>query len=308
MSIVEASQQSTVLAAALAYLEMGISVLPCVGKQPHPALKGWSQFQIKPAPFSYVHNWHRNGFLQNVGIIGGAVSGGLCLMDLDGEEAVERFELTFSNLLDTFTVRSGSGKGKHFYYYADKLPASTRTKGYELRVDGLYVVAPPSIHPDTGKRYEVINPVEIKRVPDLKAVMKFITETIKKKQRDAAATATSSMVVGGTMARGKYTLTASEELALEVERVSFAPTGNGNNTLYRAALKLGSLVTDGELSINEIEIALMRASSGWQVEGSYITFEQQCMRTIKSGLTTGMNSSRKTYRQEKEKQRTARKQ
>lgn len=302
MNIVAASQSETVLGAALAYLELGISVLPCIGKQ--PALKSWSQFQVKRAPFSYVHNWHRAGLLQNVGIIGGAVSGGLCLMDLDGEEAVERFELTFSDLLDTFTVQSGSGKGKHYYFYADKIPASTRTKGYELRVDGLYVIAPPSAHPETFKQYRVINPSDIKRVPDLKMVVDFITETIRKKQRESAGIASRSMVVGGTPARGKYTLTAHDELALEADRVSHAPIGDGNNTLYRAALRLGSLVTDGELCINEIEIALMRASSTWQVEGNYINFERQCMRTIKSGLNNGMRNSRKAYRDAK--QRTMR--
>lgn len=301
MSMVAASQQETVLGAALAYLELGISIIPCVGKQPHPEIKktGWSHYQVQRPAFSYVHNWHRRGWLQNIGIIGGEVSGGLCLMDLDGEEAVERFELTFSNLLDTFTVRSGSGKGKHFYYHADKIPASTRTKGYELRVDGLYVIAPPSIHPDSGNPYTVINPVEIKRVPDLKAVVNFITETIKKKQRSMAATAMSSMGGGGTMAPGTFTLTATEELALEVQRVAYAPAGNGNNTLYRSALVLGSLVTDNELSINEVEIALMRACAA-RSEMS-VTVERECMRTIKSGLTNGMRNSRKAFREAKEK-------
>lgn len=293
MSIVAASQQETVLAAALAYSELGISVLPVIGKK--VPLKVWSEFQIKPAPFSYIHNWNRAGILRGVGILGGTVSGNLCLLDLDGVEAVAKFEFHFPDLLDTFTVISGSGKGKHFYFYADKLPATTRTAGYELRVDGCYVVAPPSIHPETFKPYRVSNPVEIKRVSDLQSVVDFIMEIIKskKKQTPKSPTDTPSIVVFNSTAYGLGALSKA------YHNVLAAPLHSRNDTLYREALKLGSLVADGHVSVGEVERDLMQAClhNGLVQEDG----ERQCMRTIKSGLDTGQCNSRQQWRERQQK-------
>lgn len=288
MSIVAASQQETVLGAALAYLELGISVVPAIGKK--VPLKSWSQFQTKLAPFSYVHNWHRAGLLRNVALVGGAVSGGLCFVDLDGVEAVAKYEFLFPDLLDTYTVISGSGLGKHFYYYADNIPPSTRTKGYELRVDGLIVVAPPSIHPETFKPYRVSNPVEIKRVNNLQAVVDFIMGIIRerKKEQSKSTTGTPSIVVFNSTAYGLGALDKA------YHNVLTAPINERNNTLYREALKLGSLVADNHISVGEVERDLMLAClhNGLIQEDT----ERQCMATIKSGLNTGMMSSRQQWR------------
>lgn len=287
MSIVAASQQGSVLACALAYLELGISVVPAIGKK--VPLKSWSQFQTKRAPFSYVHNWHRAGLLRNVALVGGAVSEGLCFVDLDGVEAVAKYEFLFPDLLDTYTVISGSGVGKHFYYYADNIPPSTRTKGYELRVDGLIVVAPPSIHPETFKPYRVSNPVEIKRVDNLQSVVDFIMGIIRdrKKAQPKSTTNQPSIVFCSTA----YGLGA---LSKAYHNVLTAPLHERNNTLYRESLKMGSLVTDGHISAGEVERDLMLAClhNGLIQEDG----ERQCMATIKSGLNVGMMSSRQQWR------------
>jgi len=163
MSMVAASHHDTILECSLAYVEMGLSILPVRGKQPAVA---WSQFQTKRAPYSFVHNWQRANLLPGVGIVCGQVSGNLSVMDCDGLEAVATFERTFPHLLDTFTVVSGSGNGKHYYYFTTHRQPTTRTKGFELRSDGCYVVAPPSIHPVSGKTY-VPNRTEIRTVPNL---------------------------------------------------------------------------------------------------------------------------------------------
>lgn len=281
MNIVEAAKKGTVLEAALCYLESGLSVLPVRGKQP---AVNWSQFQIARAPFSYVHNWERNHLLGGVGIICGKVSNGLCVIDLDGLEAVARFEFMFPHLLETFTVTSGSGRGKHIYLLPDTIPPTTRTKGFELRADGAYVVAPPSIHPDSKRPYTIAKYRDILRVPDLQSVCDFITETIKLKQDANKPTEQPSMGVRHSTFYGQTALDS------EARRVAAAPIGEGNNTLYRAALKLGSLVCDGHLSVNEVEIGLMRACATWSTISASI--ECQCMRTIKSGIRNGMRSSR----------------
>jgi hypothetical protein len=290
MSIVAASKQETILGAALAYLEIGISVLPVIGKK--VPLKSWVEFQTKRAPFSYVHNWHKAGLLRGVGILGGVVSGGLCLMDLDGIEAVAKFEFTFPELLDTFTVLSGSGKGRHYYFYADDIPATTRTSGYELRVDGCYVVAPPSIHPETFKPYTVINPVEIKRVANLRAVVDFIRGLIEEKKKAQSKSTTNQPSIGFVRNSTAYGLGALDKA---YHNVLAAPLNNRNNTLYRESLKLGSLVADGHISVGEVERDLMIAClhNGLTQEDG----ERQCMRTIKSGLDTGQLTSRRGWKE-----------
>ncbi len=61
-----------------------------------------------------------------------------------------------------FAVRSGSGNGYHFYFFApEPLPGQTIEKvegAFEvvLKGTGQYVVAPGSLHPDTGKPYRWI--------------------------------------------------------------------------------------------------------------------------------------------------------
>jgi hypothetical protein len=237
-----------------------------------------------------VHNWYRAGLLRNVGILGGQVSGNLCLLDLDGVEAVAKFEFCFPQLLDTFTVISGSGKGKHFYFYADTLPATTRTSGYELRSDGCYVIAPPSIHPETFKPYRVSNAVEIKRVPDLDLVVDFIKLIImSKKKAQPKSTTNQPSIVFCSTAYGQGALSRA------YQNVLTAPLKERNNTLYKEALKLGSLVTDGHISISEVERDLMLAClhNGLTQEDG----ERQCMRTIKSGLDTGQKNSRRTWKE-----------
>lgn len=281
--ILDAAKKETVLEAALSYLESGLSVLPTRGKQ--PAIQ-WAQFQIARAPFSYVHNWERARLLGGVGIICGKVSGGLCVIDLDGLEAVVRFEFEFPHLLDTYTVQSGSGRGKHIYLLPETIPPTTRTKGFELRADGAYVVAPPSLHPDSKRPYVVIRQRPVLRVDNLNDVVTFITGLIKEKQPSNVPTNQPSMGVRNSTAYGQ------SALDMEARRVAGAAIGEGNDTLYRAALKLGSLVRDRHLTINEVEIVLMRACSGWHVDGSRMSFERQCARTIKSGLKNGMCNSR----------------
>ena len=76
-------------------------------------------------------------------------------------------------------MATGSGQGKHVYLYVDTLPPTTRALDtpighIELRAEGCYVAAPPSIHPTTGKPYIVKKPLDILRVPDLAELVRWI--------------------------------------------------------------------------------------------------------------------------------------
>jgi len=167
-TIVEAGSSLVPARAAHLYSQLGFSVVPCVGKQPYGVR--WNNFQRWKPSLDQIVTWERQGRFHNVGIICGEVSGNLVVIDLDGENAVKVFEARWPDLMDTYTVLSGSGTGKHIYLYSDRPIATAKAMelpgggNIELRSNGQLLIAPPSIHPDTGKRYQIDNPMPIKRV------------------------------------------------------------------------------------------------------------------------------------------------
>jgi hypothetical protein len=80
---------------------------------------------------------------------------------------------TGENFPETFVVESSPGKG-HFYFHqtaASIKMGNTQGKDedgetWSARVDNRYVVSPGSIHPKTGKTYDVVNDAEIVPAPD----------------------------------------------------------------------------------------------------------------------------------------------
>jgi hypothetical protein len=178
--IVRAAQSQTTSAAALAYAALNLSVIPLDGKR--PALKSWTQFQRERADAQTIRTWT----FGNVGIVCGAVSDNLIVLDLDGAAGYAAFAATFPALAQTYTVASGGGVGRHVYFYADKLPPSVKAMNtpighLEVCGDGRQVVAPPSLHPITGQPYRVEQPLDILRVPNLDDLVAWV-EAFKPRQ------------------------------------------------------------------------------------------------------------------------------
>jgi hypothetical protein len=283
--LVPAEAPNTYLAARF-YAALGMSVLPCTGKKPSI---GWAAFQQRPATAETITRWHDVGLLENVGIICGKVSGNLVVMDLDGSFAIDAFDFQFPHLFNTYRVASGSGQGIHLYYYVGNLPPTTRITGsqhgnIELRANGCYVVAPPSIHP-SGKPYTVAYAKDILWLPDMDEVVDWIKLLIRRKH-------------GGQMpppANGKInhkTAYGAAALRSEAAEVRLCIPGERNHRLYRAALKMGSLIADGKIDRAAVEQTLLGAARALsETDGEAAT-----MRTITSGINRGLESSRDGYR------------
>jgi hypothetical protein len=176
-SILDAATSATIAEAAMKYIDAGCSIIPLDGKKPASSIKNWTVFARQQPPRGLVAHWLRSGIMRaGIGLIGGAVSGGLVLLDVDSMAACAEFEATFPNLVDTLTVRSGSGRGKHYYFYAHRLPGNAYRGGVELRCTGAYVVAPPSIHPVSGQPYRVECQSDVRRVYGMASVRKWILE------------------------------------------------------------------------------------------------------------------------------------
>ncbi len=156
-----------VLECALAYAAKGWQVLPlhsvadgvCTyGKTdcPSPGKHPVTRNGVKDATTDeeIIAKWFGNGRALNVGICAGKESG-LVVLDVDpshgGDASVQRL-----NVPQTLEVTTGSG-GRHFYF---AYPKGGEVKnsvgkvgaGLDVRSDGGYVVAPPSLHL-TGNEY-----------------------------------------------------------------------------------------------------------------------------------------------------------
>jgi hypothetical protein len=149
--------RSSLFETALVYLRRGWSVVPLRGKCPTVR---WQALQQVPASESQVCAWYTAGLLQNLGVVCGAASQRLVVLDVDSEVGYAAFRAAFPSLVETYTVRTGSGQGYHLYWVVEQLPATLRVRSptlgsIELLAQGCQVVAPPSLHPQTGKCYTV---------------------------------------------------------------------------------------------------------------------------------------------------------
>ncbi len=182
--IIQAAQEQNSRSAALGFAALGLSIIPLDGKR--PALTSWIPYQQKAASAEAIQAWSTAGLLKNIGIVCGKVSGNLVVLDTDGAAGYPAFAATFPALAETYIVASGGGVGRHVYLYVDSLPPSVKAMNtpignLELCGEGRQVVAPPSIHPTTGKSYRVEKALAILRVPDLTELADWI-ESFKPRQ------------------------------------------------------------------------------------------------------------------------------
>jgi len=97
----------------------------------------------------------------------------LVVLDVDGDagsDSLDELEQQHGKLPRTVSIKTGGG-GMHFYFAATwpvRNSAGKLGPGLDVRGDGGYVIAPPTVHPDTGRRYEWDNPpadVELRPMP-----------------------------------------------------------------------------------------------------------------------------------------------
>lgn len=148
---VGAATAAPVLAAAAAYAARGWRVFPVHGKIPLSGSNGCLGASADPAA---VALWPSR---TNVGI---ATGRGLVVLDVDhrhdGGDALAELERQHDRLPVTVSCETGGG-GEHFYFTSRARIRNSAGKlghGVDVRGDGGYVVAPPSVHPETGRPYE----------------------------------------------------------------------------------------------------------------------------------------------------------
>lgn len=159
------------LEAALAYGEIGMVVFPghsltaarqctcarkkCGSPGKHPRIKEWQRKASKDP--QVVREWWDRWPTANVCIATGAISG-VIVLDVDprhgGTESRAALEAEHGALPKTWTSRTGGG-GFHFFFRHPGHEVTNKTNllpGIDIRGDGGFVVAPPSVHL-SGKEY-----------------------------------------------------------------------------------------------------------------------------------------------------------
>jgi hypothetical protein len=145
-----------VLDSALAYARRGWSVIPLRPREKRPLIP-WAPHQHHRGEEAVIRQWFRRWPAAGVAIVTGAVSS-LVVLDVDplhgGDESLETLERAHRPLPETIEVLTGGG-GRHVYFaHPDGLVPNKvgLVAGIDLRGDGGFVVAPPSVHP-SGRRY-----------------------------------------------------------------------------------------------------------------------------------------------------------
>ena len=138
-----------------------------------------------------------------------------------GDDSLQELEAQYGSLPKTIEVLTGKG-GRHFYFqYPGGAIGNSNGKlgpGLDIKTDGGYVVAPTSIHPDTGRTYEWEGAHHPDEVPPASAPQWLLK-----------------------------LLTAKPEARIETSRQTF-PAGQRNDCLAREAGRLR------RIGLNEAEL------------------------------------------------------
>lgn len=207
---------SNMLTEALELAALGWRVFPLNGKQPATR----HGFHDASDDYDVIDAWWTRMPDANIGI---ALPPGIIVLDIDprhgGTAGLSALTREHGQLPETAVVITGRRDGgSHIYLNCptERLTQARLPDGVDLRAGGKhYVVAPPSLHPDTGWEYEWFNPdVPIATAP------RWVVDLLR---QPIAPTAPSTRETTGATAAGLLDFVAT-----------LAP-GNRNNGLYWAA-------------------------------------------------------------------------
>jgi hypothetical protein len=153
---------------AVRYAERGVPVFPVRGKLPLTE----HGFKDASKDANTIRAWFQRWPDANVAIPTGPASG-FVVLDVDprhdGDKSLAALEEKHGRLPLTLEARTGGG-GRHFFFALGSGQNVRNSNGklgpgLDVRGDGGYVVAPPSIHPETKQPYAWANRLEAAPTP-----------------------------------------------------------------------------------------------------------------------------------------------
>lgn len=166
---------------AQAYRDMGLSPLPSRRDRKAPTIE-FDRYKSEPLEPWRFDRWGTT----NIQLMTGVTAYGpvkIAVVDCDGKQAISKWSYICQrnsfDLSSTWSVNSGSGTGRHFYfrlpenvtscpsrmiwgvwdtYGKDGRGSWQKHKEIRLLADDNLAIAPPSIHVETRKRYSYLQP------------------------------------------------------------------------------------------------------------------------------------------------------
>ncbi|MGH9155202.1 MAG: bifunctional DNA primase/polymerase [Acidimicrobiales bacterium] len=279
--------------AVFAYADRGWPVFPChearpagcscgyeacasVGKHPRTR-RGLHEASTDRTT---VERWWRAWPRANVAIRTGSLepgAEGLVVVDIDprhgGDASLDELVAVHGGLPETAVVRTG-GQGRHLYFAhpgcAVRNSAGTRLgAGLDVRGDGGYVIAPPSVHAN-GRAYEWRSLASPAPLPE------WLLDRLTTPSRPPSIAADHVLRCDAGVSAW-----AAAAMDGELARVAMTAEGGRNHALNRAAFALGQLVGGGHLVRDHVVAALEQAGQGVGLE------VREVSGTIRSGMAAG---------------------
>jgi Bifunctional DNA primase/polymerase, N-terminal len=272
---------SDLFAAALDYASRGLPVFPCMPRGKMPAVaRGFRAATTNPATIRrYWTDPERN-----IGIPTGMPSG-LWVLDIDGvegEASLSALEAEHGAIPKTRV--STTSRGRHVWFAChEPIPSNAGRIGprLDVRGDGGYLIAPPSVH-SSGHCYAFRgDPWQ-----ELAAAPQWLIDAAGARP-ERTITERAVAMIHPPCATGAY---GNAALRTEIAALAATPPGFRNQALNRAAFNLFQLVAGGELSEAEVIEALEQAC---EVNGLARDDGWGSVRaTIRSGRRAGMQYPR----------------
>jgi hypothetical protein len=270
-------QDHDALSAALDYAAQGWAVFPCQSQSKEPATRrGFKDATTNPAT---IRRWWLAQPDYNVGVATGAVSGVLVL-DVDGgvgAETLRDLEQRYGPLPGT--ACSITSSGCHLWFSIDDAVPSTAGRlgaGLDIRADGGYVIAPPSVHPDGGV-YRWLNATPPVAAPSWLVLLA--------RTRPHQPPPPSHAIRACTGRPGAY---GNAALEAEIAALAEAVPGTRNHALNRASFCLHQLVAGGELDAALVHDRLIAAAAANGLMSDLEDGPRSVEKTIASGARAGL--------------------
>lgn len=316
---------------ALAYAARGWPVFPCHPENKRPLVGGdidpATGFEIPntgglkkaTTDVAQIRAWWGRWPRAMVGIPTGAAIGAN-VIDLDlgdpqlisGKEYLERLIAHVGGIPHTAIAETASG-GLHIYLATDLarpvrngarvVPAlsiapaaeanggKAKGAGIDLRGEGGYVIAPPSIRAD-GRAYSWLQPIDDGIAEPTPRLWDVLLKKEAKPERPASSSPSSSTNAPSSSSAGagdvvdlavrRYALSAFDA---EIRRLELAPDGTRNATINEVAFKLGQLIAANAISETVVRSALRDVVRRWPNP-------EKSDGTIERGLAAGMADPR----------------
>ncbi|UMZ72554.1 phage/plasmid primase, P4 family [Natranaerofaba carboxydovora] len=190
------------------YLNSGYSIIPINPKSKTPIIE-WKEYQNKRPSEEELIKWWRKWPNANIGIVTGKISG-IFVLDVDGKEGEK--SLDGYELPDTAVAETGGG-GRHYFFEHPGFICKNFTgilPNVDIRGDGGYIVAPPSLH-ESGNKYKWLNKSQINKAPEWlleklnsvsKTYRKITAEDFAKEIKEGARNNELTSIAGSLLGHG----------------------------------------------------------------------------------------------------------